>query len=115
GILRFATVPPLGRAVVLRRLDRDRRPVLLDGAARGARVGCAPPLGTGARVPRRAGRGHHAGVVAGPRSRRGGGTAGGGGVRGRGRGRLGAALGRGGGQAARGSGRAAPAARLRRP
>src|SRR3989442_15813557 len=79
GILRFATVPPLERAVVLRRLGRDRRSVLLGGAARGARLGCAAPLGAGARVPRLAGGGHHAGAVAGARSRRVGGWGGGGG------------------------------------
>src|SRR2546429_6719105 len=65
GILRFATVPPLERALVLRRLGRDRRSVLLGGAARGTRLGCAPPLGAGARVPRLAGWGHHARAVAG--------------------------------------------------
>src|SRR3989454_3961845 len=70
GILRFATVPALERAVVLRRLGRDRRSLLLGSAARGARLGRPAPLGTGARVPRHAPWRHDAGVVARPRPRR---------------------------------------------
>src|SRR6266704_558851 len=70
GILRFATVPALERAVVLRRLGRDRRSLLLGGAARGARLGRQAPLGTGARVPRHAPWRHDAGVVGRPRPRR---------------------------------------------
>src|SRR5206468_8164518 len=70
GILRFATVPTLEHRVVLRRLGRDRRSVLLGGAAHGARVGRPATLGTGARVPHRARRGHDVGVVAWPRPRR---------------------------------------------
>src|SRR5881296_1139133 len=100
GILRFATVPALERAVVLRRLGRDRRSVLLGGAARGARLGRPAPLGTGARVPRHAPWRHDAGVVARPRPRRVVGTAGAGGVRGGRRGGLDPALVRSGGPAA---------------
>src|SRR2546427_11203005 len=64
GVLRFATTPSLERAVVLRRLGRDRRSVLLGGAARGARVGLSATLGSGAHVSRHARRGHDAGAVA---------------------------------------------------
>src|SRR6266699_1444283 len=99
GILRFATVPALERAVVLRRLGRDRRSVLLGGAARGARLGRPAPLGTGARVPRHTPWRHDAGVVARPRPRRVVGAAGAGGVRGGRRGGLDPALVRSGGPA----------------
>src|SRR5436190_877413 len=84
------------------------------GAARGTRLGCAPPLGAGARVPRLAGWGHHAGAVAGPRSRRVVGTGGHGRMHRRRCDRLDAALVRRGGPAPRRSVRAAPAGRLRR-
>src|SRR5439155_7898292 len=104
GILRFATVPALERPVVLRRLGRDRRSVLLGGAARGARLGRPAPLGTGARVPRHAPWRHDAGVVARPRPRRVVGAAGAGGVRGGRRGGLDPALVRSGGPAAGGGG-----------
>src|SRR5437762_1641499 len=105
GILRFATVPALERAVVLRRLGCDRRSLLLGGAARGARVGRSATLGTRARVPRHAPWSHDAGVVARPRPRRVVGTAGDGGVRGGRRGGLDPALVRSGGPGRGGAGR----------
>src|SRR5216683_2022171 len=96
GILRFATVPSLERAVVLRRLDRNRRSFFLAGTARGARVGRAPPLETGAGVPRHAlGRHDSRGVARRP-SRRVVGARGDGRVRRGRRGGLDAALVRGG-------------------
>src|SRR3989475_8930681 len=104
GILRFATVPALERAVVLRRLGRDRRSLLLGSAARGARLGRPAPLGTGARVPRHAPWRHDAGVVGRPRPRRVVGAAGAGGVRGGRRGGLDPALVRSGGPAPGGGG-----------
>src|SRR5712691_10803417 len=96
GILRFATVPSLERAVVLRRLDRNRRSLFLAGTARGARVGRAPPLGTGARIPRHAHGRHDSSGVARRRSRRVVGAWGDGRVRRGRRGGLDAALVRGG-------------------
>src|SRR2546426_3964827 len=118
GILRFTTVPALERAVVLRRLGRDRRSLLLGGAARGARLGRPAPLGTGARVPRHAPWRHDAGVVARPRPRRVVGAAGAGGVRGGRRGGLDPALVRSGGAAPGGgpwAGGGCPARPPRRP
>src|SRR2546426_4005483 len=115
GILRFATVPALERAVVLRRLGRDRRSLLLGGAARGARVGRSATLGTRARVPRHAPWRHDAGVVARPRPRRVVGTAGAGGVRGGGRGGLDPALVRRGGPAPGGGRPGGGGCRARRP
>src|SRR3989454_984876 len=118
GILRFTTVPALERAVVLRRLGRDRRSRLLGGAARGARLGRPAPLGTGARVPRHAPWRHDAGVVARPRPRRVVGAAGAGGVRGGRRGGLDPALVRSGGPAPGGglwAGGARPGPPPRRP
>src|SRR3989449_2075769 len=115
GILRFTTVPALERAVVLRRLGRDRRSRLLGGAARGARLGRPAPLGTGARVPRHAPWRHDAGVVARPRPRRVVGAAGAGGVRGGRRGGLDPALVRSGGAAPGGGPLAGGSRRGRRP
>src|SRR5207253_2449920 len=114
GILRFATVPALERAVVLRRLGRDRRSLLLGGAARGARVGRPATLGTRARVPRHTPWRHDAGVVARPRPRRVVGAAGAGGVRGGRPGGLDPALVRGGGPAPGGDLWAGGARRVRR-
>src|SRR2546428_2645611 len=105
GILRFATVPALERAVVLRRLGRDRRSLLLGGAARGARLGRPAPLGTGARVPRHAPWHHDAAVVGRPRPRRVVGAAGSGGGGGGRRGGLDPALVRTGAAARGGGGR----------
>src|SRR5256714_10996186 len=76
GILRFATVPALERAVVLRRLGRDRRSLLLGSAPRGPRPGPPAPLGTGARVPRPPPWRAAPGVGGRPPPRRGGGRAG---------------------------------------
>src|SRR6266404_359716 len=96
GILRFATVPSLERAMVLRRLARYRRSFFLAGTARVARVGRAPPLETGAGVPRHAlGRHDSRGVARRP-SRRVVGARGDGRVRRGQRGGLDAALVRGG-------------------
>src|SRR2546430_2409054 len=106
GVLRFATTPSLERAVVLRRLGRDRRSVLLGGAARGARVGRSATLGSGAHVSRHARRGHDAGAVAWQRPRCVVATARDGRVRSCRRGGLDAALVRGRGAAPRGGGRA---------
>src|SRR5439155_479887 len=114
GILRFATVPALERAVVLRRLGRDRRSLLLGGAARGARVGRPATLGTRARVPRHTPWRYDAGVVARPRPRRVVGAAGAGGVRGGRRGGLDPALVRRGGPAPGGDLWAGGARRVRR-
>src|SRR2546423_6821658 len=104
GILRFATVPALERAVVLRRLGRDRRSLFLGRRARGGRLGRPAPLGTGARVPRHAPWRHDAGVVGRPRPRRVVGAAGAGGVRGGRRGGLDPALVRSGGPGPGGGG-----------
>src|SRR5947208_2794982 len=65
GLLRRASAPPLEHPLVLRRLDRDRGPVLLDRAAPRARLGRAAPLAPGARVHRHAARRHRAGRVGG--------------------------------------------------
>src|SRR2546429_2652127 len=104
GILRFATVPALERAVVLRRLGCGRRSLPPGRAARGARLGRPAPLGTGARVPRHAPWHHDAAVVGRPRPRRVVGAAGAGGVRGGRRGGLDPALVRSGGAAPGGGG-----------
>src|SRR5205809_298859 len=71
GLLRRASAPPLEHPLVLRRLDRDRGPVLLDRAAPRARLGRAAPLAPGARVHRHAARRHRAGRVGGTPDTRG--------------------------------------------
>src|SRR5207302_8449256 len=81
---------------------RDRRSLLLGGAARGARVGRPATLGTRARVPRHTPWRYDTGVVARPRPRRVVGAAGAGGVRGGRRGGLDPALVRRGGPGAGG-------------
>src|SRR5207247_8673218 len=63
GLVRPASVPAVERALVLRGLGRDRRSILLGGAARRTGVGLPAPLGAGA--PRTPGHewGHHASAL----------------------------------------------------